>query len=232
LGDGTTATGKEVSHVYHFSGIYPVVVTASYNGLTTKVRARAQVIAQDVHITTALPGTDGYISIVSPVDIDLSGWSLRDGGTSFIFPPQTQLFGKVPATFPNAITGMYVQQTLALFRSDGRLMSAVENLSDADVAAVEYPAETLSLARSATQPPVLRNAPTTTATSLSAWAMASAAGSTKFPNWGYWVLAAFFVAATGLIIVLSSAFNPKREVDAEVEKYTYIELDSNLEDIT
>ncbi len=232
LGDGTTASGAEVVHSYHFSGTYPVVVTASYAGLSANIRAKAVVIAQDVHIANALPGIDGFVSIVSPVDIDLSGWSLRDGATSFVFPPQTELIGKVPTLFPNNITGMYVQQTLALHRSDGHLMSAVENSMDQELSRTDYPSENLSLARSATLPPVLTKPATTTATSFGDWALANAEKTSRFPVWGYWVLAAFFVAATGTIVILSSAFDPKHDADSEAAKYTYIELDSNLEDIT
>lgn len=232
FGDGAVATGTAVTHTYRFPGTYPVIVTAAYKGLSTQVRARAQVIAQDVHIVTALPGIDGYVSIISPVDIDISGWTLRDGNVSFAFPPQTQLFGKVAATFPNAITGMYVQQTLALFRADGRLMSAVGSDDEAELVVDSYPSAQLALARSALQPPVLGKAATTTATSLGDWSMSSVTKGFRFPVWGYWVLAAFFVGAAGLIIALSKGFNPNREVDAEAEKYTFIELDSNLEDIT
>lgn len=230
LGDGTVATGTSIAHTYRFPGTYPVIVNAAYAGLSAQVRAKAVVLAQEVHIVNALPGSDGYVSIVSPVDIDLSGWSLRDGGVSFTFPPQTQLFGKVPVTFANAVTGMYVQQTLALFRSDGRLMSAVGEGDEAAPTEAYIPNQ-LSLARSATQPPVLVPPATSTATSLGSWSFATAGG-LRFPTWGYWVLAAFFVGAAGLIIVLSKGFTPDREVAEEAEKYTFIELDSNLEDIT
>jgi PKD repeat protein len=232
FGDGTTATGTEVVHSYRFAGTYSVIVNAQYAGITATTHTRAVVVTQDVHITTALPGMDGYVSVVSPVDIDLSGWSLRDGNLLFTFPPQTQLFGKVPATFPNAVTGMYVQQTLALFRPDGRLMSAVEKDDEASLTSESYSGETLALARSATQPPVLTKVATTTATSLGAWQMANVSNGFHVPTWGYWVIAAFFVAAAGTIVVLSSAFDPKLDADSEAAKYTYIELDSNLEDIT
>jgi hypothetical protein len=232
FGDGTTATGTEVTHAYRFPGSYSVVVSAAYGGLSAQVRARAQVIAQDVHIVTALPGTDGYVTIMSPVDIDISGWTLRDGNVLFTFPPQTQLFGKSATTFPNAITGMYVQQTLGLFRGDGRLMSAIGSGDESELSVDAYPSERLALARSALQPPVLTKVATTTATSLGDWSMSAVAKGFHFPVWGYWVLAAFFVGAAGLIIALSKGFNPNREVDAEAEKYTFIELDSNLEDIT
>lgn len=230
FGDGATAEGLEVKHSYCFPGIYPVVVRATHNDLSTEVRVRIDVLNQDLRITSAISGDEGFVRIQSASDMNLSGWTLRDGDSIFTFPLGTEVYAKTPATFANMTTGIVRHVALALHRPDGRIAAVFGDSERDSTHYVVSAARKATLAKStpASEASTVTESTTSTATSGD-WSLAAAGTARHFPQWGYWAIILGFVSAAAIIIASAKVFNPNREVEDEASKYTLVEIDSNLE---
>jgi PKD repeat protein len=112
FGDGTTAEGSGVSHVYRFSGEYTVTLEAFYGSLKNSDRITVAVSDPDAVITRVATGTAGFIEISNPSgrEIDLAGWSLvmpmsaATSGKKFFFAQNTILLSGKSVRFPNMVT--------------------------------------------------------------------------------------------------------------------------------
>lgn len=229
FGDGTTAEGKEVKHIFRFEGIYSLVVKASHNDFSTTVRMRVEVLNQKIQITDAKPGFDGYIKILSQNDTDISGFSLRSGGAKFVFPEGTMLYAKTPIIFANSITGIVNHSALALHHVNNQIISAFGD-TETEIPVVYSNAVSYNkgdLNKKIEEEPSDKIVATSSTSSL--LALTSSSGIGGLPNWIYLAVIAFFVIVIGIIIYISKVFNPNREIEDEAAKYTLVEIDSNLE---
>jgi hypothetical protein len=112
FGDGTTADGSGVSHVYRFAGEYTVTLEAFYGSLKNSDRITVVVSDPDAVITRVASGTAGFIEISNPAgrEIDLAGWwlvmpmSVATSGAKFFFAPNTILLSGKSVRFPNMVT--------------------------------------------------------------------------------------------------------------------------------
>ncbi len=230
FGDGTTGEGSEVTHTYKFKGIYPIVIHASHNDTLATSHTKIEVLDQNIKITDAVNGIDGFVKITSQNDTDISGWSVRSGYLMFTFPEGTELYAKTPISFANSITGIVDHSALALHRNDGKIISVFGD-SDANDETVitnhiSYAKITPKKVAEVMSPePIV----STTTDATNTWSLASVIKSGERPSWIYWALFIFFGTVIGVIIYASKVFNPNREIEDEASKYTLVEIDSNLE---
>lgn len=94
FGDGTIKEGKNVMHVYKFSGTYLVVLNISSGKLSGSDSIKVTAMPNELYISEVKSGTASWIEIHNPSDItlDLSRWILKGPtGKMFIFPGSTMI---------------------------------------------------------------------------------------------------------------------------------------------
>ena len=104
FGDGTTATGNNVSHTYKFAGDYVVVVNANYSDKQAVSRMQVRVISPNTTINKIPEGVE--ILNNSSAEINLEGWSLVSPKKVFVFPPDTLIPSGKKVIFADSVTGM------------------------------------------------------------------------------------------------------------------------------
>ena len=123
FGDGETASGKDVEHVFVHPGTYLVVVHASAgvsqvsSALTVEaVRPFVEIVANDASGITLYNSSGGIL--------DLSYWKLTSGKNTFTFPLFTALLSKKQVTFPVSVTGLTAtSSTLSLLFPNGKVVT-------------------------------------------------------------------------------------------------------------
>lgn len=238
FGDGTTATGYNVSHQFMVPGTSLVVLSARVGGKDMTIQKKVVVLAANVRITNALTGPDGYIQLSSRSDVDISGWSLRDGSARFDFPKGTQLVSGASAGFANTVTGLFGQKSVALFDASDRMITALGGEAVAEEKDAEYtpvisapqkiifkapPLDTAKDGKVATMTISLRDSQA----SLAQNPYAGKLGSSSV--WPYW-LGLFAIISTSCAVAYfaSRRLDANQAADDEAAKYTIIEMDSNL----
>jgi len=103
FGDGATAEGKEVSHVYYYPGTYALVLRGNVGADTSVSRATITVFDPKIEIADV---TADYITLAnaSKYELNLYNWKLLHGDMQFVFPKDTILYAGSTVRFPNQIT--------------------------------------------------------------------------------------------------------------------------------
>lgn len=122
FGDGATAEGYQVAHVFRVPGTYLTGLHVSSGMYAASDYVTVTVIPNKVEITDVTGGADGFIRIRngSDVTLDIGGWILKDGqGASFILPPHTMIRAVGEMALTHAITGLAGTPTVSVFFPDG-----------------------------------------------------------------------------------------------------------------
>lgn len=108
LGDGTTAEGRLISHVYHFPGSYNISLNVSSGELTGADYLRVAVVRPELLISEAKSGAGGFIELYNNTlrKLDLGGFRLNDAGRTFAITGGTLIEPKTALPFANAVTGV------------------------------------------------------------------------------------------------------------------------------
>ena len=104
FGDGTTATGSEVSHTYRFAGNYSVVCNASFSDNAAVSRLSVKVIDPKISMSRVSGGIQ--IENNSGAEINLEGWMLQGQNKTFIFPKDTLISNGNKIVFADVVTGI------------------------------------------------------------------------------------------------------------------------------
>ena len=115
FGDGGSAEGETVSHVYRYPGEYIIMLAASSGKYSATDRMQVKVIPADVVIAEVVPGIDGYVVVGNnmSVEIDLSQWVLRTDKDVFLFPKNTIVLGKNKIILSPKTTGLIAETLMA-----------------------------------------------------------------------------------------------------------------------
>lgn len=129
FGDGATAEGAKVFHVYSYPGRYAVSATSAYNysaGLD-----RVTVEAARAAVSLEAPG-DGSLIIrnLSKTDLNIGLWLLGDSGKSFVIPEDTLVLAGEGVRFTAVITGLGGTRAAELLYPNGALAAAATVSAD------------------------------------------------------------------------------------------------------
>lgn len=109
FGDGTTAEGRRVEHVYGYEGAYVVQVTARTNLFREPLVARDRLVVTVESARVALKDvTEDYVAIVNQEgrEVDLSGWRLVTNEEAFKLPEQSVLLPGATLMLSHTTTGL------------------------------------------------------------------------------------------------------------------------------
>lgn len=124
FGDGTSEDGERVFHSYAFAGEYVVVVNAYAGNYSAVSRTGATIIDPQVIIRE---NTDYLIELHNngAQEINLSGWSLRQGNRVYTIPLDTILLSKATIRILRLVTRLPNEGMLALNNPSSRPMVTV-----------------------------------------------------------------------------------------------------------
>ena len=114
FGDGYTHGGKEVSHTYAFPGQYVVVVHGAYIRHDTTESFVVTVLPTSLELVRTI---DGNLLIHNNAarDIDVSGFTIHDGGQKFSFPKNTFILSRGTLTLaPSMLDHPYFSHQVVL----------------------------------------------------------------------------------------------------------------------
>ncbi|MDP3771780.1 MAG: lamin tail domain-containing protein [bacterium] len=106
FGDGETAEGRAVEHIFRFPGTYLIGLHVASGEYAASDYATVVVAPNQLRIVEVVPGSGGFIRLENPsaVAIDVGGWRLEDGAMSFILPSGTRIAPHAAAALPNETT--------------------------------------------------------------------------------------------------------------------------------
>lgn len=129
FGDGTTAEGRRVSHVYKDSGKYVVALYAyeDHMRLSDTDEIVVEVVEADIDIEH-VSFVEGTVKIVnnSGGDVDLSGWHVIVSGVLYTLPDFTHILKDASVTFRLSETP-FAQGSVMLQLPSGQYVSRYEN---------------------------------------------------------------------------------------------------------
>lgn len=126
FGDGQTAQGNEVTHVYTHEGDYVVTVTGERKNFIEHIRDEEQtivhVIPSPIRITEV---TREYVTLKNESNemLELSSCVLVSGGKHFKIPKDTYILGNAEITLPKKITRLVTNSHTVLFNKEGIALS-------------------------------------------------------------------------------------------------------------
>lgn len=103
FGDGTKASGKNVSHFYRNAGDYTVVLNASASDKQAVSRTSVRVISPNIIVKKIDGGIE--VSNKSGAEINLGDWTIL-GNKSFTIPSDTLIPNNKTVVFSDEITGI------------------------------------------------------------------------------------------------------------------------------
>lgn len=197
FGDGYTASGQEVSHVYAYPGTYLVTIYAEYKRQQYEARHEITVLPVNVSLTRN-DTEDLQLHNDSPYEIDISGYRVS-GSTVFVFPPRSLLLERQTVTLAKEQVGTHVR----VYDASGTLL--VTEGSQNYVASYSSTVEPLysTTFNRVEEGAVLDNVASQTATIIS---IPSATSSNEQPNesWPYLALLGVMGLGVGVLRI-----NPK-----------------------
>lgn len=122
FGDGQSASGKEVSHVYSFPGKYVVTVYAGFKRQEQVSRHEITILPVALSITTSAHG-DVQVNNDSPYEVDLSGYLVK-GTKDFLFPPRTIILPNQTVTLHREKVGSDEHVMLAVYDTELKMVAA------------------------------------------------------------------------------------------------------------
>ncbi len=127
FGDGARAEGLSVSHAYVLPGKYLANVKVSLGSDSAEARVLVNVVAQEVYISDAKDGHDGYIRLANKTETELrlGHYGLSAGSQLFSLPETFTVLPRSEVAIPARISGLsYFPKGLISLRSpDGELIS-------------------------------------------------------------------------------------------------------------
>ncbi|MBP9749947.1 MAG: lamin tail domain-containing protein [Candidatus Pacebacteria bacterium] len=152
FGDGTTAQGKEVAHVYVYTGDYVVTAKGVRKNFIEEVSDTDRFVVHVIEPSFSITHADEkYIEIANTSDheLDLSGHALAVGSESFRIPAGTIVLSKSSVRFPKSVTklAVHVGTTAGMFYPSDVLASTYrvsESAGLAQVASSRVPASLVS----------------------------------------------------------------------------------------
>lgn len=105
FGDGVRKRGNDVAHAYRAPGTYLVVARAKLKYATAVRTLTVEVKDPEVSVGEV---TDMGVEVRNEGDsiLDISGWQLTQGSTSFYIPEDTALLSNTSVVFPHEVTGL------------------------------------------------------------------------------------------------------------------------------
>ena len=109
FGDGSTAEGKKVKHIYQYPADYIVVLNVSSGKYSASDRAEVRVLPNEVAVEEA---DEEKIILYngSSYDLDISNWCLKRGEDLFRFPLGTIIKKKSKLPVPFSVSGLAVKK--------------------------------------------------------------------------------------------------------------------------
>jgi competence ComEA-like helix-hairpin-helix protein len=123
FGDGATARGRSVNHIFHYSGSYVVSVRARQGELFDEKTLRVQVYEPVLDVAIAPDGRWIEVANLGEYVIDLSTWRLHAGYQYFIIPERTRIQAGTSVRFDASVSGI----TMPLM--DGKVFLRAPNSS-------------------------------------------------------------------------------------------------------
>lgn len=124
FGDGTSATGKAISHTYMYPGSYVVILNGRYAASQAVSRVAVSVLDPK---TTIAKATRDYIEVTNPdsFEMNIGGYVLADETGKLTVPQDTIIPAKssLKLSYPNQ--KMALGTTLQMINPSGKLMSVV-----------------------------------------------------------------------------------------------------------
>ena len=119
FGDGTTAEGQRVFHVYAYPGRYVVMLDASSGIQSGTARFTLSVVAPSLRLLTE---PDGSLMVCNDAseELDLGNWVLARGGERFVIPQGTVLEAGGSVRFAPAILGLPSGDSAELLFANGQ----------------------------------------------------------------------------------------------------------------
>jgi hypothetical protein len=118
FGDGETAEGESVVHVWNHPGRYALVLDVAYNKFAAS--DRITVTAREAELSVSIVD-DGSVAIHNEGlrDLNISSWHLSSSGLYFTIPEKTFLLAGETVRFNKETTGLSVNDETALLYPNG-----------------------------------------------------------------------------------------------------------------
>ena len=127
FGDGTSALGPAVHHIYTFSGTYAVVARATIGSEFATAKILVNVLPFAVEINEIVPGYDGYISLTnySSQETILADFSINKGAQIFKFPTDFSILANNEIRLSARVSGIQpvAPDILELRDPSGKIMT-------------------------------------------------------------------------------------------------------------
>ncbi|HEY4511937.1 MAG TPA: lamin tail domain-containing protein [Candidatus Paceibacterota bacterium] len=119
FGDGTSGDGERIFHAYAFPGEYVAIVNSYAGNYRAVSRTTVTIVDSRVSVTNS---TDELIELYNAAEqeINLSGWTLRQGNRTYAIPIDTILLPKVYMRIARMITRLPNEGALSLDNPSSR----------------------------------------------------------------------------------------------------------------
>lgn len=110
FGDGESAEGRSVSHIFQVPGKYTVGLHISSGGNAASDYMIAEIAPNQVEIASVLEGESGFIRLFNPAlnTIDIGGWSIENSsGKKFMILSKTKIAAKSEIALTHSVTGLW-----------------------------------------------------------------------------------------------------------------------------
>ena len=117
FGDGETREGQNVLHRFRFPSEYIVTLDIAYGKWSSTARATITAVKSPLTISRIEEGPAGFVEIANGgnTELDLFGWYLKSGNTSFLIPKNTIIGGGKKIIFPSEVTKLDAVNVLLLY---------------------------------------------------------------------------------------------------------------------
>lgn len=121
FGDGTIASGQNVTHVYRYPGTYVVTVYGGYKRQEQVARHEITILPVTISLTTNEKG-DVQINNDSPYELDISGYTVQ-GERSFVFPPRSIVLSGQTITIARQKLGIGYLRPVAVYDTEAQMIA-------------------------------------------------------------------------------------------------------------
>lgn len=143
FGDGGSAEGARINHVYHYAGDYVVVLDISSSEYSATTRVEVQVVEPRIALRAGGDTTRSFVALENKGsdELDLSGWQIRAGEKSFMIPKNTFLGARKTITFASEVMEFVTPEgsSVELFYENGTKVPVEKNIVETKSVAVEKP---------------------------------------------------------------------------------------------
>lgn len=133
FGDGASADGTSVSHIYYYPGDYTAVLDTASEFYAASDRVRVTAIVPALTLRSGGDVTRSFVAIENSGDteIDLSGWQISLQGKNFILPKNTLIGARKILTVPSEVSGFSTSatSTMSLLFPNGAIVPLLQNSS-------------------------------------------------------------------------------------------------------